>query len=793
MPEDNGTKTDSSDSPTSVLDEGNAKDGVDVKLEDDAVIDLKNGDSTLISKAMAEEDEKLLEDRGKEEHAKREKLPKDAANLNESQFSKLHELLTQTQLYSEFLLEKMDDVTLNGVENQGEEPSKGEKKGWGAKRLGFCTKKAMLTTSQGTAVEDAKLTKEEGAAKQQAEVIPLLTGGQEDYSIGSIAHLKGKGLDGPSMVIAPLSTLSNWVNEITRFVPSMKAIIYHGDKQRCEIRLSHMPKKIHSNFPIVVTFYEVDLSDARKHLRHYKWKYAVVDEVNLQKQCQRLLSCSACGDLTFLNFWFDDSYLCFSFLEPPSENSNCKLLKELKLLPIGNKFLLAGTPLQNNLAEQWLLLSFILPDIFSSREEFESWFDLSRKCSNEAMREKLEEKRRVQVVAKLHAILCPSLLRRMKADVELMFPCKKDIVLYATMTGHQKNFQERLVNKTVENYFVENISCEIAGPTPHGMKGKLNNLMVHLLKNCNHPDPLESAFIGLYYCTVEQCGKFRLLDRLLTQLFAQKHKVSFRSSYVLCGRKVLDIMDYYFSEKWFKVCRIDGNVKLDEKRGQHCRIFLLSTRTGGLGVNLAAADACIVYDSDRGRILKRAFSKLKLEQVIGQGQFKQERTRNDGMEFGASVVIFLLFHDGAKLRRKSCLLLEDDSEDKMVQTDISDEDLEKVLGCSDLVNNASDDEDPKTEKFVLPLKGPGWEVAYRLQLEACLVEMKMTTRSTLREQPFRDHQNRYHLLVSLSLSLYLPRPFASDVCGELRNSIVRCVAFPDFEFYVSGGKCSMEM
>ncbi|KAH9622510.1 hypothetical protein KSS87_005654, partial [Heliosperma pusillum] len=382
MAENSEVKIDSAiDSPTSVLAEDDVvKEEAEVKLEDTVLIDAKNGDSTLISKKIAEEEEKLQEARVKEEETEIEILPEAPVHLNDTQFSKLDDLLTQTQLYSEFLLEKMDDIT-NGVavqEEQPEEPSKEKKKGQGRKRKAsqYDDKKAkravaaMLTRSnEGAAAEDTDLTEEERTAKEQAELIPLLTGGKlKSYqikgvkwlislwqnglngiladqmglgktiqTIGFLAHLKGKGLDGPYMVIAPLSTLSNWVNEISRFTPSLKAIIYHGDKkERGQLRLKYMPKNIGPNFPIVITSYEVALFDARRFLRHYKWRYVVVDEGHRLK------------------------------------NANCKLLRELKLLPMENKLLLTGTPLQNNLAELWSLLNFILPDIFSSHAEFES-------------------------------------------------------------------------------------------------------------------------------------------------------------------------------------------------------------------------------------------------------------------------------------------------------------------------------------------------------------------------------------------------------------------------------------
>ncbi|KAG5535833.1 hypothetical protein RHGRI_023562 [Rhododendron griersonianum] len=694
---------------------------------------------------MAEEEEKLLESRVKEG----ENHPTETPRLNDTQFTKLDELLTQTQLYSKFLLEKMDAITVNGVE-EDDDTVKGKKGGRGSKRkaaTNYNNRKAkravaaMLTRSkEGTDPEDINLTEEEKTEKEQAELVPLLTGGKlKSYqlkgvkwlislwqnglngiladqmglgktiqTIGFLAHLKGKGMDGPYLVIAPLSTLSNWVNEISRFTPSVNSIIYHGSKkERGEIRRKFMPRTTTPKFPIVVTSYEVALSDARKHLRHYNWKYIVVDEGHRLK------------------------------------NSKCKLFKELKLLPVENKLLLTGTPLHNNLAELWSLLNFILPDIFSSLEEFESWFNLSGKCSNEATKEEIEENRKAQVVAKLHAILRPFLLRRMKSDVEQTLPRKKEIILYATMTEHQKNFKDHLINKTLETYLREKVD------TGRGMKGKLNNVMLQLRKNCYHPDLLESAFDGSYFYPpveqiVNQCGKFQLLDRLLAKLLARKHKVLIFSQWT----KILDIMEYYFSEKGFEVCRIDGSVKLEERRRQiqefndvnsSYRIFLLSTRAGGLGINLTAADTCILYDSDwnpqmdlqamdrchrigqtkpvhvyrlatalsvEGRILKRAFSKLKLEHVvIGKGQFQQEGTKAGAVKPLSIAVL----HQEEELL--ALLRDEEDDEDKMIQTDVSDEDLERILDRNDLIAGVSnEDGKPEFAASSLPLKGPGWEV-----------------------------------------------------------------------------------
>ncbi|PWA81798.1 hypothetical protein CTI12_AA184810 [Artemisia annua] len=661
------------DEPISLLvNKDICKEKVGVELKEEVIIEAKNGDASLISAAMVEEEQKLEEQRVRQE----ESPNKEAPTLDEVQFTKLDELLTQTQLYSEFLLEKMDDITKNGFEEDVDEVKEEKKKGRGLKReytTNYNNGKAkravaaMLTRSrEGIPFEDFNLSKEERAEKEQAELVPLMTGGKlKPYqvkgvkwlislwqnglngiladqmglgktiqTIGFLAHLKGKGSDGPYMIIAPLSTLSNWANEISRFAPCLNAIIYHGSKKdREEIRMTHMPFTIGKKFPIVITSYEVVMNDAKKYLRHYNWKYLVVDEV----------------------------------------------------------------------------------------------------------------------VAKLHAILRPFLLRRMKEDVEHMLPRKKEIILYATLTDHQKNFHDHLVNRTLEQYLKEKVN------TGRGMKGKLNHLMIQLRKNCNHPDLLEGAFEGsCFYPPVEQivgqCGKFQLLERLLQKLFSRKHKVlghivtsKFGKQVLIFSQwtKVLDIMHYYFSEKDIEVCRIDGSVGLEERRRQIAefndvnssyRVFLLSTRAGGLGINLTSADTCILYDSDwnpqmdlqamdrchrigqtkpvhvyrlataqsvEGRILKRAFSKLKLEHVvIGKGHFKQERTKASSKKPMEEEEIVAL------------LKSEEDAEDKKIQTDISDEDLERVLDRSDLIAAGPVKAEGKPDYLVskLPLKGPGWEV-----------------------------------------------------------------------------------
>nr|XP_020170618.1 ATP-dependent DNA helicase DDM1-like [Aegilops tauschii subsp. strangulata] len=739
-------------SPVSVLEDETMSEAKDERSAGDSKLEAtedqllnsvrEDGDAgLLVTEVMAKEEEELYQARLKaeQEEEARKREARKAFDPNE-RFSKLDELLTKTQLFSEFLLERMEQITDKAVEvKDEEEPVEEQKKGRGRKRKAKAKPKyndkkaktavaAMLTRSrEDRTADDSTLTEEERWEKEQASLVPLLTGGKlKSYqikgikwlislwqnglngiladqmglgktiqTIGFLAHLKGNGMDGPYMVIAPLSTLSNWLNELSRFAPSLIGLIYHGDKvARAELRRKFMPKKVGPDFPIIITSFEMAMFDA-KLLANYQWKYVVVDEGHRLK------------------------------------NTNCKLLRELRRIPMENKLLLTGTPLQNNLAELWSLLNFILPDIFSSHQEFESWFDFSGKGDGE-QQEETDENKRVLVVSKLHAILRPFLLRRMKEDVEHMLPRKKEIIIYANMTEHQKQIQNHLVERTFDNYLHENTDIVLRRP---GIKTKLNNLLIQLRKNCGHPDLLDAAFDTSYFYPpveklLEQCGKFQLLDRLLDALLKRNHKVLIFSQWT----KVLDILDYYLDTKGLKVCRIDGNVKLEDRRKQIAEfndlnsglnVFILSTRAGGLGINLTSADTCILYDSDwnpqmdlqamdrchrigqtkpvhvyrlatsnsvEGRIIKRAFGKLKLEHVvIGKGQFQQDAAKPNALD---EAELLALLRD------------EQGEEDRMIQTDISDEDLLKVMDRSDLTGPAA----AANSAPLVPLKGPGWEV-----------------------------------------------------------------------------------
>ncbi|KAI9337602.1 SNF2 family N-terminal domain-containing protein [Zopfochytrium polystomum] len=225
--------------------------------------------------------------------------------------------------------------------------------------------------------------------------------GKTLQTIALLAHLHEQGVWGPFLIIAPVSTLTNWLSEIQRFAPSLNAILYHGTKQeRANLREKKMRRLDAASFPIIITSYSIIMND-RPYLQRYSWKYIVIDEGHRLK------------------------------------NMNCKLMRELKFYSSANRLILSGTPLQNNLAELWSLLNFLMPDIFASLDDFESWFELGQ-LDDENASKLLGNESTTSIVSNLHEILKPFLLRRMKSEVVLDLPKKKEYLVFAPLSPKQK-------------------------------------------------------------------------------------------------------------------------------------------------------------------------------------------------------------------------------------------------------------------------------------------------------------------------------------------------------------------
>jgi SWI/SNF-related matrix-associated actin-dependent regulator of chromatin subfamily A member 5 len=233
----------------------------------------------------------------------------------------------------------------------------------------------------------------------------------------------------------------------------------------------------------------------------------------------------------------------------------------------------------------WALLNFLLPDIFGDADQFDEWFSLSDSAGQE------------NVIKKLHTVLRPFMLRRVKKDVACDLPPKKETKLYIGLTAMQQDWYTKILTKDA---FELNA---LGGPE----KNRLMNILMQLRKVCNHPYLFDGAEPGPPYSDGphlwESSGKMMLLHKLLPKLKAKGSRVLIFSQMT----RVLDILEDYFRFIGHNYCRIDGNTegeRRDEQinefneEGSEKFAFLLSTRAGGLGINLATADIVILYDSD---------------------------------------------------------------------------------------------------------------------------------------------------------------------------------------------------
>lgn len=271
--------------------------------------------------------------------------------------------------------------------------------------------------------------------------------------IALLAYLLEHGVKGPFLVVAPLSTVASWCREFNNFAPRIKVLKYVGKKEdRTKLILGKQLKA-----QVVVTSYELIIRDFRKFALG-KWAYLTVDEGHRLK------------------------------------NFDCLLIKFLKKLKVGNRLLLTGTPLQNNLKELWSLLNFILPDIFQDLELFQQWFDFdtlgdSVEGSSEEERRLLKMKVQELFVKNLHVVLKPFLLRRVKSDVMKELPPKKEYILYSDLTPVQSVFYraimdhclpEMILNSYIKEYLLINQSDLFS--TKEDL-GKVDDILNYLLLN----------------------------------------------------------------------------------------------------------------------------------------------------------------------------------------------------------------------------------------------------------------------------------------------------------------------
>ena len=265
------------------------------------------------------------------------------------------------------------------------------------------------------------------------------------------------------------------------------------------------------------------------------------------------------------------------------------------------RLILTGTPLQNNLPELWALLNFVLPTIFKSVKSFDEWFNTPFANTGGQDKMELTEEEQLLIIRRLHKVLRPFLLRRLKKDVEKDLPDKQERVIKCNFSALQAKLYKQLVS---HNRLI--VSDGKGGKT--GMRG-LSNMLMQLRKLCNHPfvfDEVEDQMNpgrGTNDLLWRTAGKFELLDRIMPKFQATNHRmlIFFQMT------AIMNIMEDFLRLRGVKYLRLDGSTKADERSdllrmfnapGSEYFCFLLSTRAGGLGLNLQTADTVVIYDSD---------------------------------------------------------------------------------------------------------------------------------------------------------------------------------------------------
>lgn len=394
--------------------------------------------------------------------------------------------------------------------------------------------------------------------------------GKTIQTIALLTYLvEKKKQNGPFLIILPLSTMSNWMLEFEKWAPSILTLSYKGSPQH---RRSTSYQIKAGKFNVILTTYEYVMKD-KAILSKVRWKYMIVDEGHRMK------------------------------------NHHCKLTQVLNThYNAPHRILLTGTPLQNRLPELWALLNFLLPSIFKSAGTFESWFNAPFQMTGEKV--ELNEEETLLIIRRLHKVLRPFLLRRLKKEVESQLPDKVEFIVKCDMSALQKVIYKHMQQKGI--LLTDGSEKDKKG---RGGTKMLMNTIMQLRKICNHPfmfQHIEEAIadhngypggIANGPELFRVSGKFELLDRILPKLASCGHR-----SLVFCQMtQCMTILEDYLNWRQIPYLRLDGTTKADDRsellrifnaKGSVYQVFLLSTRAGGLGLNLQTADTVVIFDSD---------------------------------------------------------------------------------------------------------------------------------------------------------------------------------------------------
>ncbi|XP_010506437.1 PREDICTED: probable helicase CHR10 [Camelina sativa] len=403
--------------------------------------------------------------------------------------------------------------------------------------------------------------------------------GKTLQAISFLSYLKfHQDLPGPFLVLCPLSVTDGWVSEINRFTPNLELLRYVGDKDsRRDMRKSmydHVKKSSKGHllpFDVLLTTYDIALVD-QDFLSQIPWQYAIIDEAQRLKNPNSVLY----------------NVLLDNFLIP-------------------RRLLITGTPIQNNLTELWALMHFCMPLVFGTPDQFLFAF----KEPGELL-SGLDVSNDKETYKSLKFILSAFMLRRTKSLLiesgNLVLPPLTELTVMVPLVSLQKKIYTSILRKELPGLLALS-----SGGTNHT---SLQNIVIQLRKTCSHPylfPGIEPEPFQEGEHLVQASGKLLVLDQLLKRLHNIGHRVLLFSQMT----STLDILQDFMELRRYSYERLDGSVRAEERfaaiksfstkteRGSDSEadasnafVFMISTRAGGVGLNLVAADTVIFYEQD---------------------------------------------------------------------------------------------------------------------------------------------------------------------------------------------------
>ncbi|XP_068449073.1 chromodomain-helicase-DNA-binding protein 1-like isoform X2 [Clinocottus analis] len=484
--------------------------------------------------------------------------------------------------------------------------------------------------------------------------------GKTCQTISMLVFISGSlGVRGPFLVLSPLSVIENWRRELQSFSPALSVLHYNGDKER---RAELQREALTLDFNVLLTTYELCLKDV-SFLKRWSWEILIVDEAHRLK------------------------------------NQNSLLHKALIQLSVGFRVLLTGTPIQNNLQELYSLLSFIQPDVFSA-EEADAFTGLYGDVQSQPT-----------LAAELQKILDPFLLRRVKSEVAVDLPKKTELLLYHGMSALQKKYYKALLMKDPEAFGKKRSN-----------KNKLLNILMNLRKCVAHPylfDGVEPEPFKIGEHLVKASGKLCLLDDVLAHLHKKGHRVLLFSQMT----RMLDIIQDYMQFRGYSYERLDGSVRGEERNlavknfsSKDIFVFLLSTKAGGVGLNLTAADTVIFMDSDfnpqndlqaaarchrigQSRPVKviRLLARDTVEEIMYSRASSKLQLCNTVIEKGRFSLLHQAQCAAAGLQLSEILKFGVDKLLATEESSVTDMKLEKILGSAEDVRWAEEEKEEEEE------------------------------------------------------------------------------------------------